>query len=102
MFFEECMGSATPSSSNQSLPRQSMVESSEDLVVHSSVFLISVGMQYHGYCANVGYTIIVGPSNFNQGWSHSMRSVSSSTYNCKGEETSCGKALCEDHGFWSE
>ena len=41
---------------------KSTAESSEDLIAHSGVFLISVGMRYRGYCANVGRTIIVGPS----------------------------------------
>ena len=31
-----------------------MEESLEELITHSGIFLISVGMRYHVYCTNVG------------------------------------------------
>lgn len=37
-------------------------ESSSDDIAHKGVFLMSLGMRYKGYCANVGRSIIVDPS----------------------------------------
>ncbi|KAI0048191.1 FACT complex subunit SPT16 [Auriscalpium vulgare] len=40
---------------------KSTAESTEDDMAHKGVFLVSVGMRYKGYCANVGRTFIVDP-----------------------------------------
>ena len=44
---------------------KSTAESSPDMIAHSGVFLISTGIRYKGYCANMGRTIIVAPTKVN-------------------------------------
>ncbi|KAH7107755.1 FACT complex subunit SPT16 [Auriculariales sp. MPI-PUGE-AT-0066] len=41
---------------------RSSAESSTDLLAHKGVVLVSVGMKYKGYCANLGRTFIVDPT----------------------------------------
>lgn len=41
---------------------RSSAESTPDLLAHKGVVLISVGMKYKGYCANLGRTFIVDPT----------------------------------------
>lgn len=60
---EFCYSPIIQSKSSQSgYDLKSTAESSEDLIAHSGVFLLSAGMRYRGYCANVGRTIIVAPT----------------------------------------
>ncbi|KDQ60609.1 hypothetical protein JAAARDRAFT_31568 [Jaapia argillacea MUCL 33604] len=41
---------------------RSTAESSDDDIAHEGVILISVGMRYKGYCANLGRSFIVNPT----------------------------------------
>lgn len=45
---------------------RSSAESTPDLLAHKGVVLVSVGMKYKGYCANLGRTFIVDPTKV--GW----------------------------------
>ncbi|KAA1474845.1 FACT complex subunit SPT16 [Dentipellis sp. KUC8613] len=48
-------------SSSSGYDLKSTAESSSDNMSHKGVLLVSVGMRYKGYCANVGRTFIVDP-----------------------------------------
>ncbi|THH10989.1 hypothetical protein EW146_g8192 [Bondarzewia mesenterica] len=48
-------------SSSTGYDLRSTAESTEDNISHKGVLLVSVGMRYKGYCANVGRTFIVDP-----------------------------------------